>query len=309
MDNVLIVPSTRELDWVQDVLPGTSPAELPVAGRRVIDYAIERAQKFGIMFTEVLDWHFSQALADEFADMTRTGCPVCYLKGEGQVPKGLRDIEGYSSPLTSVINDGLVVVWGIALSGHTPEDVSLEPMSDEECADTPAGVYRREGGRWMRVVPHGMVIRNIKAWHQLNFMVLRHPEMFTIPGYSSEKGVHLGSNVILEHGTSVKPPVLLLDNSWCGRNVRLEGNVVVESGSFVSEGARLRNTVVGRETFIGLGLDLDGKIVIGRRVIDAETGTWVDLEEPGLARRIPTGLGWMRQLWHFLRGRSFGRRG
>ena len=137
MDNVLFVPSTKELEWVQDVLPGTSPAELPVAGRRVIDYAIERAQKFGIMFTEVLDWHFSQALADEFADMTRTGCPVFYLKGEGQVPKGLRDIEGYSSPLTSVINDGLVVVWGIALSGHTPEDVSLEPMSDEECADTP----------------------------------------------------------------------------------------------------------------------------------------------------------------------------
>ena len=53
----------------------------------------------------------------------------------------------------------------------------------------------------------------------------------------------------------------------------------------------------------------EGKIVIGRRVIDAETGTWVDLEEPGLARRIPTGLGWVRQLWHFLRGRSFGRRG
>lgn len=309
MDNILFVPATRELDWVQDVLPGASPAELPVAGRRVIDYAIESAQRFGVMFTEVLDWHFSQNLADDFADMTRTGFPVFYLKGEGRVPKGLKDIEGYSSPLTSVINDGLVVVWGIVLSTHTADDVVLEPVSDEECADTPAGVYRREGGRWMRLVPRGMVVRNVKAWHKLNFIVLGSPDGFTIPGYSSEKGVYLGSNVILEHGTNVKPPVLLLDNSWCGRNVILEGNVVVESGSFVSEGARLRNTVVGRDTFIGEGLDLDGKIVIGRRVIDAETGTWVDLEEPGLARRIPTGLGWMRQLWHFLRGRSFGRRG
>ena len=309
MDNILFVPATRELDWVRDVLPGASPAELPVAGRRVIDYAIECAQKFGVMFTEVLDWRFSQGLADDFADMTRTGFPVFYLKGEGRVPKGLKDIEGYSSPLTSVINDGLVVVWGIVLSTHTADDVVLEPVSDEECFDTPAGVYRREGGRWMRLVPRGMVVRNVKAWHKLNFIVLGSPDRFTIPGYSSEKGVYLGSNVILEHGTSVKPPVLLLDNSWCGRNVILDGNVVVESGSFVSEGVRLRNTVVGRDTFIGEGLDLEGKIVIGRRVIDAETGTWVDLEEPGLARRIPTGLGWVRQLWHFLRGRSFGRRG
>jgi hypothetical protein len=309
MDNILFVPSTRELEWVQDVLPGTSPAELSVAGRPIIDYAIERARSFGVVFTEVLDWRFSQRLADDFADMTRTGIPVFYLKGEGNVPRGLKDIEGYSSPLTSVIEDGLVVVWGIALAIHTLEEVSMEPVSDEDCAETPAGVYRRAGGRWMRIVPHGIVVRDIRSWHMLNFIVLRHPDMFTVPGYSSEKGVHLGSNVILEHGTSVKPPVLLLDNTWLGRNVILDGEVIVESGSFVSEGARLRNTVVGRDTFVGAGLDLDGKIVAGRRIIDAETGTWVDIEEPGLARRIPTGLGWMRRIWHFLRGRSFGRRG
>ena len=67
MDNIVFVPSTHELEWVQDVLPGTSPAELPIAGRRIIDYAIETAQKAGVMFTEVLDWRFSQKLADDFA--------------------------------------------------------------------------------------------------------------------------------------------------------------------------------------------------------------------------------------------------
>lgn len=161
----------------------------------------------------------------------------------------------------------------------------------------------------MRFVPHGLVIRNVKAWHELNFIVLRHPEEFTVPGYSSEHHVHIGRNVVIEHGTEVKPPVLLQDNTWFARNVMLEGEVIVDSGSYISEGARLRRTVVCRDTFIGEGLDLSGKIVVGRRVIDASTGTWVDLEEPGLARRIPTGLGWMRTLWRFLRGRSYGRRG
>ena len=309
MDNILFVPATREAAWVGDMLPGTSPAELPVAGKRIIDYAIEHAQRFGVMFTEVLDWRFSERLADDFADMTRTGFPVFYMKGEGELPRGLNDIDGYSSPLTGNVTDGLVVVWGLVLSMHMAEDVSIEPVTEQECAETTAGVYRREGGRWMRVVPHGLVVRNVKAWHELNLVVLRHPEEFTVPGYSSERGVHIGRNVVLEHGTEVKPPVLLQDNTWFARNVRLEGDVIVDSGSYISEGSRLRKTVVCSNTFIGEGLDLEGKIVVGRRVIDAESGTWVDLEEPGLARRIPTGLGWLRSLWHFLRGRSYGRRG
>ena len=261
------------------------------------------------MFTEVLDWRFSEQLADHFADLTRTGCPVFYVKGEGPIPKGLKDIEGYSSPLTNDISDGLVVVWGVAISTHLAKDVKLEPLSDADCADTPAGLYRREGGRWMRIVPHGIVVRNIRAWHALNFIVLRQPDTFTLPGYSTERDVHIGRNVVIEHGTEVKPPVLLQDNTWFARNVRIDGEVIVDSGSYVSEGARLCRTVVCRDTYIGAGLDFEGKIVAGRRVVDAATGTWVDLEEPGLARHIPTGLGWFRSLWHFIRGRSFGRRG
>ena len=144
MDNILFVPATHELEWVQDVLPGTSPAELPVAGRRIIDYSFQCAQRFGVMFTEVLDWRFSERLADDFADMTRTGFPVFYLKGEGPVPKGLRDIENYSSPLTGPVSDGLVVVWGAAISTHMPGETTLEPLGDAECAETPAGLYRRE---------------------------------------------------------------------------------------------------------------------------------------------------------------------
>ena len=45
MDNILFVPAIRELEWVQDILPGTSPAELSVGGRRVIEYALEDDNK------------------------------------------------------------------------------------------------------------------------------------------------------------------------------------------------------------------------------------------------------------------------
>jgi NDP-sugar pyrophosphorylase family protein len=113
----------------------------------------------------------------------------------------------------------------------------------------------------------------------------------------------------MEHGATVKSPVLLCDNTWLARNVVLDGDVIVSTGSFIGEGTRLRRTFVGRDTYLGTGLDFENKIIIGNRVIDAATGAFMDIEEPGLARRIPPGFGWLRSLWHFLCGRSHGRRG
>ena len=312
MDNLLIVPSVRDSEWVQEVMPGASPAELPVAGRRVIEYMLEHSEKFSVMFREILDWHYSKELAKDFSDMTRTGYPVFYARGEGEVPKGLADIEGLSTPLTQHVTDELVVAWGPLISMHTPEDVTLEPISEEERRETPSGLYRHQNGRWMRMSPHGLVIRNIKAWYKLNFTILHHPQIFTLPGYSAEKDVHIGRSVVLERGTKVNAPVLLQDNTWFARNVTLDRDVIVGSGSFVAEGATLSRTVVCDNTYIGEGLELCGKIVMGNRIIDAETGAWTDVDDPGVARLVvkQTGrLGLLRRIWRFLRGRSSGRRG
>lgn len=307
METILFVPSVAGTEWAFEALQGKSPAELPVAGRRYIDYAFECAGRFGILMAEVLDWHFSEKLADDFSDLTRTGTPVFYQRGEGAPPMGLDDLAGVSSPLTQTITDGLFVIWGLCITGHGIEDVSLEPVSPEECAVTPPGQYRREGGRWMRVLPRGLVVDGVKAWHKLNFAVLHSPDKFTLPGYSAEAGVHLGRNVVMEHGTEAKPPLLLQDGAWCARNVQLEGDVIVGRNAFVSEGARLRRTVVADDTFVGPGLELVDKIVVGRRVMDAETGAWTDIEEPGVARRLGDVGGVFARLWSFLQGRSKGR--
>lgn len=160
------------------------------------------------------------------------------------------------------------------------------PLADAEVADTPPGVYRRAGGKWMRLDVPCRVVDGIAAWHALNFAVLRRPDYFTLPGYSAEKDVHLGRNVVLERGTRVTAPALLQDNVWCARNVQLDGNVVIGANSFIAEGATLARTIVCDNTFVGLGLELDGKIVAGNRIIDAQTGVWTDVEDSGVASRI-----------------------
>ena len=310
MDSLLFVPLVKDSKWVLDILPSSSPAELPVAGRRFVDYGLENAQKAGGTLLEVLDWSWSERLAEDFADPTRTNSALFYEKGTGPLPRGLDDLKGIDTPLTQSISDGLVVVWGLCLPLDVA-NVESEPMSAEDCADTPLGIYRWEGGEWKRLKLRMFAVRGVKDWYDLNFTVLHASDSFTLPGYSAEKDVRLGRNVVLEHGVDVKPPVLLQDNVWCARNVHFEGDVIVGSGTFIAEGATLRRTVVCDNTYIGTGLDLDRKIVAGNRVVDAETGVWTDVEDEGIARRIRRrlgGLGWLRALWSFLLGRSRGRR-
>ena len=137
----------------------------------------------------------------------------------------------------------------------------------------------------------------------------RNTEAITLPGYTAERDVQLGRNVVLERGTQVEHPVLLNDDVWCARNVRIDRDVIIGRGAFVGEGAHLLRTIVCDETYIGTGLEIVDKIVVGSRIIDAEAGSWIDLDEKGVVHGInQRGTGWMRKIVNFLYGRSRGKR-
>lgn len=309
MDNVLFVPLVSGAEWIATVLPGTSPAELPVTGRRLIDYTLERMRRLGFNFAEVLDWSFSERLSADFEEDRYAGFHVYYHRGAGEVPRGLAALENPTFPLAGKVADGLTVIWGPCITGYEPGEVRVEPLPPEACAQTPMGIYRREDGRWMRVRPKGLAAKDVRSWRRINLAVLENPEAFTLPGYTAERDVHLGRNVVLERGTQVEHPVLLNDNVWCARNVWIDRDVIIGKGAFVSEGTHLLRTIVCDETYIGNDLEIVDKIIVGSRVIDAEAGTWIDLGEKGMAHGIDHhGTGWMRKFVDFLYGRSRGRR-
>ena len=309
MGRLLFVPAVSESEWLHEFLPGRSFAALPIAGRHFIDYALESAHRFGFVNIGILDWHYSERVAAEFTEGVSRGIPCLYLKGQGALPRGLDDLDKAPSPFTNPVRDDLWVIWGLCLTSHRIEELSYEPLPPEECANTPVGIYCRRDGRWLRIRPRGIAVKDVKSWYRMNSAVLENSWLFTLPGYSAEKDVYLGRNVVLEHGTKVKPPVILQDNTWCARNVSLDGDMVVGKGSFVGEGTHLARTIIGDNTYVGVGLELEDKIVVERRIIDIHTGSWTDVEEPGLADAIGgSGFGWLHKLWLFLEGTSRGRR-
>ncbi|MBQ6472902.1 MAG: hypothetical protein IJJ33_13040 [Victivallales bacterium] len=252
MKGVIIVPSTETTDWVPKAMPGISPMELPIAGKRYIDYAIEYAEKKGYEMVEVLDWCFSERLAAEFEDLAGSSIPVFYQKGVGERPRTVDDLARQSSPLTQDLGENITVSWGLELAN--------------------------------------LHIRSITDWYRANMAILymaeKNGSLLTLPGYSDEGGIYRGSNVVIEQGCELKRPVLLQDNVWCAKNTLLDGFCIVGRESFISESVRLKRAVIGDDTFIGFGLDLVDKMVFGKRVIDVRTETWVDIDEPGVVRKL-----------------------
>lgn len=262
MRAVVFVPSVPDTAWVREALPWLSPAELPLGGRRWIDCAVEWAVVRGYQMVEVVDWFWSEAVAADFTDLAAHPVPVFYQRGEGPLPERADDLRRLSTPLSKDVGSpGVDLVWGYALEGL------------------------RIGG--------------VRDWHAANMALLEGtgPGGFpcTLPGYSAERGVHVGRNVVTEPGFDAKPPVLLCDDVWCARNVRLDGRCILGRGTFLDEGVRMRSSVVCPGTYLGPGLELENKIAAGGRVFDAETGAWTDIEERGIARRL--GGGWQRPKW------------
>ena len=307
---LILVPSVPGQDWIREALPWATPAELLMAGKRFIDYAIEGAINVDGPFVEVLDAWPSPRLAAYFGEKARVKVPVFYLPMQEHPPKGLGDLSKFPIPFAPGATSDIYVFWGLVLPHCLPKGLAETFVSDADIAQTPCGFYHFRDGTWRRVLAKGVFVRDISSWHEANLEILRDPDFYNLPGYMSDKDVHLGRNVVLEHGTEVRGPALLKDNVWCARNVQIDGDVIVGDGSFIGEGAILRRTVVGPNTYIGKGLEFVDKVVLGRRVFDAKTGAWIDIEEPGVVQYISAfDKGWFARLMRFIAGTSRGRHG
>lgn len=132
----------------------------------------------------------------------------------------------------------------------------------------------------------GQCLDSLQNYFSLNFSLLHNPGDCVLPGYSSEKGVFAGMNVVIKPHVEVASPVVLGDNVLLERGVRLEGDVILCEGTVLDKGTRMRNTIVFDGTYVGSSMDIDGKIVTGRRIIDPSINAFVDLDDAGLSSEL-----------------------
>ena len=246
----LIVPAPDGHAWTEALFPDQSPLHLGVVAKSWAEHLLDFCQTQGATAVKILDNFYDEALAHSLRLRgVRWGLRLAY---EGAGPFA-SEADVLRRNRAFIADDGDVrVLWG------------------------PVFPYR---GDWVR-------IDSLAAWFDLNFRVLADPADRTLPGYSSEPGVSIGENVVIRTHADVKSPVALGDNAYVGDGATLAGDVIVGNGTYIERDCSLRRTVVFSHCYLGRGLAFENKVVCGARVIDVQTGAFVDLDEPGLSTRF-----------------------
>lgn len=246
----LIVPAPDGRAWTEAYFPDLSPLHLGVADKTWAEHALDACLAQGAAAVKILDFFYDEALARRhLGGGARWGLRFAY-EGAGRFAseeEAVRRNRAFAGD-----DPDVRVVWGLRFP------------------------YR---GAWAPV-------DSLAAWFDLNFRVLADPADRTLPGYSAEPGVSIGENVVIKTHAAVGRPVALGDNVRVEDGATLAGDVIVGAGSFVERDCALRRTIVFPHAYLGRGLSFEDKVVFGARVIDAKTGAFVDLDEPGLSARL-----------------------
>ena len=107
-------------------------------------------------------------------------------------------------------------------------------------------------------------------------------EKYNLPGFSMGQNSFAGRDVKIPGTARVKPPVILGNNIQFGRGCHAGPNIIVGDSCIIDNGTTIQNAVILGNTYIGRDLEISGKICCGKRIIDPESGSIIDVSNEAL---------------------------
>ena len=156
------------------------------------------------------------------------------------------------------------------------------------CAQTglPAEYGRSFAETGLEIVP----LDGVATYYDLNMkLVGGEITRYLQPGYLTLDGSCIGYNVLLPPSAQCTPPLIIGNDSRIGTLASVGPCVVLGSRVVADQQCTLDHCVVLDGTYIGVGIEVRGKIAAGARLIDPKTGTQVDIVDPWLLARLGGG--------------------
>jgi hypothetical protein len=131
------------------------------------------------------------------------------------------------------------------------------------------------------------LIRSVKEYYDLNMSVLGEESLrYVRAGYAVKDDVSIGFNVVLPPSVVVTSPVAIGNNCRLGAMVSVGPKAVVGNHVIIDRQADLSRCVILDGTYVGRGLEIHGKIVAGRRLIDPDSEAVVEINDPWLVASL-----------------------
>ncbi|MBQ9338451.1 MAG: hypothetical protein IJS14_14265 [Lentisphaeria bacterium] len=276
-----------------------SPAELPVAGKAWCFHAVDFCSRLQVSEVMIADSCFSAGLAMKLGNGTYWSLKLKYIaSGDFVTPEKI-----FNDRKKFAESEDVLVIWGLVLPDVADVNAVVENLlpADELDGRRQEGIYLLRQGKLYECVCPMFRLDSLKNYFDSNFRMLSNPGIYSLPGYSMESGIGIGMNVVMMPDCDVAPPVIIQDNAWIGDGAVLRNGAIIGRIAVVDANTRLDHSIVMSNTYVGRNMLLKDKIIRGKRVIDPETGTYLDLEDQFLVGSVESqGPGFYHQLFEQL---------
>ena len=290
-------------EWVGELGQPAWPL-LPAGNRPLLEYWMELCVAMGIREVKLLLGDGAEFVEAYAGEGERWGLSISYgFLREGQ-PAAL-----YLRRSPALWREGLLFVgapvfprrlregWTFSGPVETPW-VARDSRGGVVCAVLPPGPALDAfcaSGEWSDAAEGSFegaglameLVDSVRDYYELNMRLVRGEVVrYLSPGYYAADGSYVGYNVVLPPAAKAEPPLMVGNDCRLAPLSRVGPDVVMGSRVVVDSQSTLARCVVLDGTYVGRGLEIDGKIVAGRRLVDPESGAAIDVADPWLLAEL-----------------------
>lgn len=277
-----LYPGNADLSKIREFFPDLGPGELPVAGKPLCRHLVDLCGTLKVSEVFLLDRFLNPRLADDLGSGAYWSLQLHYLNSERI--SSLRQLLQIRKKFTEKDEDALLI-WGLFLPDIRNTEELFRPLdeTDPDREDPEPGVYLYKAGKYYRSGVPILKCDTLKRYFDINFHLLQNPGVYSLPGYSSQHGYGVGRNVAIMPRSDVQTPVLIQDNVLISRGVSIKDGAIIGQFAVIDENTKISRSIIMNNTYIGRSMVIREKIVNGRRVLDPESDSYVDLDDAFLA--------------------------
>lgn len=266
---VAVIRCDKRITWTAPLFGKLFPYLVPVLGKPLLEYYVDYCILCNAAKIVFVVEKYNRQLFNFISHIS-----ACEIEIKIELPDN-----------PNAIKDGNIVFDGFAMPCYDKRtkaesaDISALRKSAE---DMVLPNFRLVNGVGIRL-PDFVALRleSISDYYNVSMKLLgEYTEMFSLRGYSAEKGIYFGINDSIMYRAHINAPTIVGDNSQIGDGSQIGPNVVIGNLSLIDSNSNLSDSIVLDMTYIGKRRNFCGKIITRDFVIDPNTLEMLPLEEP-----------------------------
>lgn len=266
---VAVIKCDRRITWTAPLFGRLFPYLIPVLGKPLLEYYVDYCILCNVSKIVFVVEKYNRQLFDFISRIS--ACEI-------QIKVELSDSSNAGGE-AEIVFDGFAMPCYDKRTKAESVDISELRMSVGKMV-LPNFLVVNGGGIFL---PDFVALRleSVSDYYRASMTLLeKYTDMFSLRGYSAEKGIFFGINDSIMYRAHIDAPVIVGDNSQIGGGSQIGPNVIVGKLSLIDSNSSLSNSIVLDMTYIGKERNICGKIVTRDYIIDPHTLEMTPLEDP-----------------------------